>query len=77
MYEDRRSSSAISPPVLTPRERVVLRWSALGWPSKVTARELGISEQAVKNHLQAIYRKTGSHCLADALRSVGWLRVPK
>src|SRR5690242_13706693 len=64
-------------PVLTPRQRQVLRWAALGWPARVTAAELGISEQTVKNHLDLIYRSTNAHCLVDALRAMGWLRVPK
>jgi DNA-binding NarL/FixJ family response regulator len=54
----------------------VLRWTALGWPAKGVAAEMGVSEQTVKNHLMAVYRMTGSHCLVDALRALGWLRVP-
>jgi DNA-binding NarL/FixJ family response regulator len=63
-------------PVLTARQRQVLRWAAYGWPARVIALELGISEQTVKHHLETMYRKSGSHSLVDQLRAVGWLRVP-
>jgi len=70
------ASEAVATPVLTPRQRQVLRLSALGRPARVAAVELGISPQTIKNHLEDIYRKTDSHTLVDALRAVGWLRVP-
>jgi DNA-binding NarL/FixJ family response regulator len=43
-------------PGLTPRQRAVLRLLAQGYPNKLIARDLGLSEGTVKVHLLAIYR---------------------
>ncbi|MVO88159.1 hypothetical protein GPA10_26220 [Streptomyces sp. p1417] len=47
-------------PALTARERGVLRLLALGLSNRLIARELGISEKTVKNHLSSIYLKIGA-----------------
>jgi DNA-binding NarL/FixJ family response regulator len=46
-------------PVLTPRQRDVLRLLNRGLPSKLIARELGISEYTVKDHIASILRILG------------------
>jgi DNA-binding NarL/FixJ family response regulator len=43
-------------PGLTPRQDEVLRLLAQGYPNKLIARDLGLSEGTVKVHLLAIYR---------------------
>lgn len=45
---------------LTPRERQVVALVAAGHPNKTIARELGASPWTVKNHLRAVFRKTGA-----------------
>ncbi|WP_051810834.1 helix-turn-helix domain-containing protein [Streptomyces alboflavus] len=47
-------------PTLTAREQGVLRLLALGLSNRLIARELGISEKTVKNHLSSIYLKIGA-----------------
>ncbi len=44
---------------LTPREFEVLGWLALGQCNKQIARQLGIEEQTVRNHLRPIFQKFG------------------
>ena len=61
---------------LTRTQGEVLRRAALGHTYGMIADDLFISEHTVKNHMQAVYRRTNSHCLTDALRAVGWLVVP-
>ena len=45
--------------ILTNREWDVARAVCQGVPNKTIARQLGISEKTVKNHLSSIYRRTG------------------
>jgi DNA-binding NarL/FixJ family response regulator len=45
---------------LTTRERGILRMLARGLSNRLIARELGISEKTVKNHLSNIYFKIGA-----------------
>ncbi len=40
------------------------------------AYELGVSEQTVKNHLGLAYARLGAEHLIEALRILGWLRLP-
>jgi two-component system nitrate/nitrite response regulator NarL len=47
--------------LLTNREREVTELVAVGMCNKEIARELGITEGTVKQHLNAIFRKTGFH----------------
>ena len=44
-------------PVLSIREREILRGLVSGWPNKVIARELAITEATVKVHMKALLRK--------------------
>lgn len=44
---------------LTPRERQIAAAIARGLPNREIARELGVSEQTVKNQLSILYEKLG------------------
>jgi two-component system, NarL family, nitrate/nitrite response regulator NarL len=44
------------PPALTPRQKDVLAMMIKGCPNKEIGSRLGLSEQTVKGHLQAIFR---------------------
>jgi len=43
---------------LTPRGQTVVRYLAQGYTNKEIARQLGITEQTVKEHIQRLMRKT-------------------
>lgn len=67
-------SSARSP--LTPREIEVLRLAADGTPTREIAERLSLSVGTVRNHLNAVSRKTGARNRIDAIRIArqsGWL----
>lgn len=67
-------SSAESP--LTPRELEVLRLAADGTPTREIAERLSLSVGTVRNHLNAVSRKTGARNRIDAIRIAresGWL----
>ncbi|MEH0633254.1 LuxR C-terminal-related transcriptional regulator [Streptomyces bottropensis] len=67
-------SSAESP--LTPREREVLRLAADGVPTREIAELLSLSVGTVRNHLNAVSRKTEARNRIDAIRIAresGWL----
>ncbi|MDF2268305.1 response regulator transcription factor [Streptomyces coacervatus] len=67
-------SSAKSP--LTPRELEVLRLAADGTPTREIAARLSLSVGTVRNHLNAVSRKTGARNRIDAIRIArqsGWL----
>lgn len=61
-----------APPVLTQRERDVVRWSAEGKTAEDTGAILGISPHTVGEHLKNIRRKlgtlNGAHTVAVAIR---------
>jgi NarL family two-component system response regulator LiaR len=44
---------------LTPRERAVLELIGRGFPNKLIARELGVSEKTVKSHVGHVFAKLG------------------
>jgi DNA-binding CsgD family transcriptional regulator len=44
---------------LTDRETAIVSKAAKGWRNSRIAEDLGISEQTVKNHLAAVYKKLG------------------
>lgn len=70
----RALSSARSP--LTPRELEVLRLAADGTPTREIADRLSLSVGTVRNHLNAVSRKTGARNRIDAIRIArqsGWL----
>lgn len=54
-------------PVLSDREKAVLNQVAKGQSNKVIARELGITENTVKAHLQAIFTKIDANDRAHAV----------
>jgi two-component system, NarL family, response regulator DesR len=61
---------------LTPREREVLRLAADGTPTRGVAERLSLSVGTVRNHLNAVSRKTGARNRIDAIRiarEAGWL----
>ena len=67
-------SSAKSP--LTPRELEVLRLAADGTPTRDIADRLSLSVGTVRNHLNAVSRKTAARNRIDAIRIAresGWL----
>lgn len=67
---------------LTPRQWEVLRELALGWSYSESAGHLGITPATVRHHVSGtenevgIYARLGVSSLTEALRAVGWLRVP-
>lgn len=61
---------------LTPRELEVLRLAADGAPTREIAQLLSLSVGTVRNHLNAVSRKTGARNRIDAIRIAresGWL----
>ena len=48
-------------PDLTARQREVLRLLAEGRPAKLIARELGLAETTVRNHIRAVLLELGCH----------------
>ncbi len=52
---------------LTPRERDVLQKLSEGWSNRGIALSLGISENTVKYHLSAIFRKLGAEGRTEAV----------
>ncbi len=66
--------------ILSPREREILQYVALGYSNKAIAERLGISEQTVKNHMTAVLRKLD---LSDRTQAAilairrGWVRLPE
>lgn len=60
-----RNDGPAGPPVLSPRERDVLRLMAEGKSSKEIAGELGLSVRTVDNHRASIMRRTGLKSIAQ------------
>jgi DNA-binding NarL/FixJ family response regulator len=56
-----------TPSSLCPRERLILGQVARGLPSKAIARQQGISERTVSNHLQQAFRKLGASNRVEAI----------
>jgi DNA-binding CsgD family transcriptional regulator len=63
----RRADSAS----LTPREREAALLAARGMATKAIARDLGVSERTVSNHLQNAYVKLGISTRADLADALG------
>jgi len=59
----------------TRRELEVLA-NALAHSTKGTAYRLGISEQAVKNHLTSLFRRLGAVNRDQAGIALGWILIP-
>lgn len=64
-------------PALSVREIEILLELMEGQGSKAVAGKLWISEQTVKNHLTAVYRKLDVTSLIGAYRRLGWLGVDR
>ena len=73
---DQAAESVFSP--LTPREVEILDCVAQGNSNKEIARQLGISDQTVKNHITSILRKLAvndrTQAVVMALKR-GWLSI--
>ena len=54
-------------PRLTPRQVDVLVCAVRGQSNKLIARELGISDGTVKQHLNAVYRELGVNSRTEAV----------
>jgi DNA-binding NarL/FixJ family response regulator len=67
------SEPASSP---TRRQLEVLRLRAMGRTIDEVAATLGSSRNTVTNQIGAAYAALNVSCLPDALRVLGWLRVP-
>jgi DNA-binding CsgD family transcriptional regulator len=61
-----KSAESVEAP-LSPRERTVLQRTGAGLSTKAIARELGISPNTVKFHLQAAFDKLGVTSRAEAV----------
>ena len=62
-------SPAVDEPVLSERHTEILQLIADGLTTKQTARELGITQKTVHNHLNAIYRRLDTQNLTHAVLS--------
>jgi two-component system response regulator FixJ len=69
-YEERleRATLQIRVALLTPREREVFELVAVGEPSKIIARQLGISFRTVELHRAHIIEKLQARSLSDLIR---------
>ena len=62
-----RLRSAEARPLLTPRERQILRYKADGTPNGEIARALGVSVNTVKSHVRHLFEKLGASDRAAAV----------
>jgi HD-GYP domain-containing protein (c-di-GMP phosphodiesterase class II) len=62
----RRIVAPAAAPLLTERERDVLRWVSLGASNKVVAQKLGISPSTVRTHIESAFRKLEASTRAAA-----------
>lgn len=62
-------------PVLTPRQRDVLRCLGRALPAKLIARELELSEHTVKEHTALLYQALGVHSRTEAVIMANRLRL--
>jgi DNA-binding CsgD family transcriptional regulator len=61
---------------LTLRQLRVLAMRVL-YGRKEGAARLGIAESTVRNHITHVLRATGAETVAEAVRALGWLRIPE
>ena len=62
---------------LTERQLEALKLRAMGLSVDEAAVRVGIHRSPFMKRIQGAYRKLGVEALVDALRALGWLRVPK
>jgi DNA-binding CsgD family transcriptional regulator len=55
------------PPQLTPRQQQILELLAEGRAPKVVARELGLMETTVRNHIRLLHLALGAHSQLEAI----------
>jgi DNA-binding CsgD family transcriptional regulator len=55
---------------LRPRERQIVALLLAHYRVPQIAERLGISPHTVRNHLKGAFRRTGTHCQSDLLRSL-------
>ena len=55
------------PPQLTPRQQEILELLAQGRAPKVVARELGLMETTVRNHIRLLHLALGAHSQLEAI----------
>ena len=55
---------------LTARQREIMGLVVAGYPSKIIAADLGISQRTVENHRASIMRRTGSTSIPALVRLV-------
>jgi DNA-binding CsgD family transcriptional regulator len=56
--------------MLRPRERQIVTLLLAHYRVPEIAQRLGISPHTVRNHLKSAFRRTGTHCQSDLLRSL-------
>jgi DNA-binding NarL/FixJ family response regulator len=64
---DADASEVTARPALTPRQRDVLKHLSQGLPTKLIARELGLSEYTIKEHIAAIFQVLQVHNRTEAV----------
>jgi DNA-binding CsgD family transcriptional regulator len=62
--------------LLTPREVELLRWVALGYTREQVMWHMGITKKTYYNHRANALMSLEVNSMINALRCVGWLRVP-
>lgn len=78
-FSSARKAEATVPSILTPRETEILTYIARGSMNKQVARELGVSEHTIKNHLSSILRKLDVNDRTQAVVLAiqnGWIVPP-
>lgn len=78
---DERAPIEVSPPFrrLTPREQQIVQLLTHGWSNKRIASELFLSQDTIKFHLKASYRKIGVRSRMEAVTvasRLGLVRFP-
>lgn len=63
-------------PTLTDREQEALRLRAEGLGAREAAAEMHVSRNTFYVHIKNAYRRLDVSSLVDALRGIGWLRIP-
>jgi DNA-binding NarL/FixJ family response regulator len=63
-------------PALTPRERDVMGYVAMGKPNKIIAAELGVSQRTVEAHRARIFQKMQVKNAVELARCVLSQQIP-